>query len=64
MTYYETLFPVIFLAGRIIVGGYYLLSAGQHFLKLDMLTQYAKSKSAAGKRGSTVFRIAFAAGRS
>ncbi len=55
MTYYETLFPVIFLAGRIIVGGYYLLSAGQHFLKLDMLTQYAKSKKVPLAREAVLF---------
>lgn len=42
MTYQETLF----LVGRLIVGGYYVMSASNHFLKLDMLTAYLKSKTA------------------
>ncbi len=55
MAYYETLFPVIVLVGRIIVGGYYLLSASHHFLKLDMLTQYAKSKNVPLAREAVLF---------
>lgn len=55
MAYYETLFPAIFLIGRIVVGGYYLLSASQHFLKLDMLTQYAKSKKVPLAREAVLF---------
>jgi uncharacterized membrane protein YphA (DoxX/SURF4 family) len=33
-----------FLIGRIILGGYYLFNASNHFARLEMLTGYADSK--------------------
>lgn len=38
-------FDILFLLGRIIVGGYYLINAMNHFTKTKMLTEYAKSKN-------------------
>jgi putative oxidoreductase len=35
---------VLFLIGRIIVGAYYIYNGINHFLKLNMMTAYAKSK--------------------
>ncbi len=34
----------LFIIGRIIVGGFYLMNAINHLTKADMLTQYAESK--------------------
>jgi len=34
----------LFLVGRIIVGGYFIMSGINHFTMLDMMTQYAESK--------------------
>lgn len=34
----------IFLIGRIILGGYFLYNAYNHFTELDALTGYAQSK--------------------
>ncbi len=45
MTYHETLFPVLFLVGRVLVGGYYVMNGVNHFTKLEMMTGYAKSKN-------------------
>ena len=36
--------PTLFLVGRIIFGGYFLMSAANHFFKLEMMSGYAKSK--------------------
>ncbi len=41
MAYHE----VLFLVGRVVVGGYYLMNAFNHFTKWDMLTKYAESKN-------------------
>lgn len=38
-------YEALFLVGRLIAGGYYVMSGANHFLKWDMLTQYAKSKN-------------------
>jgi uncharacterized membrane protein YphA (DoxX/SURF4 family) len=35
---------ILFLIGRIIVGGYYIYNGLNHFLKLTMMAAYAKSK--------------------
>lgn len=35
---------ILFLAGRVIFGGYFLMNAWNHFSKLGMLTGYAASK--------------------
>ncbi len=35
---------IVFLIGRIIVGVYYLFTAGNNFMRLEMLTAYAASK--------------------
>jgi putative oxidoreductase len=35
---------ILFLIGRIIVGAYYIYSGINHFLKLNMMTAYAKGK--------------------
>ncbi|HET6198875.1 MAG TPA: DoxX family protein [Candidatus Acidoferrales bacterium] len=39
-----TIFPILFLIGRIIVGGFFLMSGFNHFAKLNMMAGYAKSK--------------------
>lgn len=36
---------VIFLIGRIIVGLYYIISAANHFMQLEMMSGYAGSKN-------------------
>jgi len=41
---------VVFLVGRIIVGGYYLMMASNHFMQLEMLTGYAGSKGVPAPR--------------
>ena len=38
-------YEALFLAGRLIAGSYYVMSGANHFMKWDMLTQYAKSKN-------------------
>jgi putative oxidoreductase len=38
------IFPILFLIGRIIVGGFFLMSGFNHFAKLNMMAGYAKSK--------------------
>jgi len=35
---------IVFLIGRIIVGGFFLMSGFNHFVKLNMMAGYAKSK--------------------
>jgi len=37
-------FNILFLIGRIIVGGYFLMAAYNHFTKTGMMTGYAQSK--------------------
>ena len=36
--------PFLFLVGRILFGGFFLMNAMNHFTKVDMLEGYAKSK--------------------
>jgi uncharacterized membrane protein YphA (DoxX/SURF4 family) len=38
-------FELMFLIGRILVGGFYLMSGMNHFSKNKMMTDYAKSKN-------------------
>ncbi len=38
-------YEVLFLAGRLIVGSYYVMGGANHFINWDMLTNYAKSKN-------------------
>ena len=38
-------YEALFLAGRLIAGSYYVMSGANHFLKLEMMTGYAKSKN-------------------
>lgn len=35
---------IVFLIGRLIVGGYFLMGGFNHFAKLDLMAGYAKSK--------------------
>ncbi|MEK6899851.1 MAG: DoxX family membrane protein [Nanoarchaeota archaeon] len=37
-------YEVLFLLGRLLAGGFYIMSGTNHFLHLDDLTGYAKSK--------------------
>ena len=37
-------FEILFLIGRILVGGYYIFNGFNHFSKKDMMAGYAKSK--------------------
>ena len=39
----ENAYNIIFLIGRIIAGGYFLMGAYNHFTKLEMMAGYAKS---------------------
>jgi hypothetical protein len=36
--------PMLFLVGRIIFGGYFVMSSANPFFKVDMMSGYAKSK--------------------
>jgi putative oxidoreductase len=40
----ENIYNIVFLIGRIIAGGYFLMNAFNHFTKLGMMSGYAKSK--------------------
>src|SRR5207237_8258984 len=42
--YLAQAFNILFLIGRIIVGGYFLMAAYNHFTKTGMMTGYAQSK--------------------
>lgn len=37
-------YEVIFLIGRILLGGFYIINGMNHFTKIKMMTEYAKSK--------------------
>ena len=37
-------YDILFMIGRLIAGGYYVMSGVKHFTSWDMLTDYAKSK--------------------
>jgi len=56
-----TIFPILFLAGRIIVGGFFLMSGFNHLTKLNMMAGYARSKGmpapALAVGGSGVFLL-------
>lgn len=41
----ELTLMVIFLLGRLLLGGYFLMMGVSHFMKLDMLSGYAASKN-------------------
>ncbi|SRR3989338_1250881 len=38
-------YEILFLIGRLVAGGYYVMSGANHFMKLEMMTGYAKSKN-------------------
>ena len=38
-------YEALFLVGRLIAGSYYVMSGATHFLHLEMMTGYAKSKN-------------------
>ena len=38
------IFQIVFLIGRIIAGGFFLMNGFNHFAKLGMISAYAKSK--------------------
>ncbi|HKV27081.1 MAG TPA: DoxX family protein [Candidatus Acidoferrales bacterium] len=40
----DTIFPILILIGRIIVGGFFLMNGFNHFAKLNMMAGYARSK--------------------
>ena len=35
---------IVFITGRILFGGFFLMSGANHFMKLSAMTQYAQSK--------------------
>src|SRR5487761_1828993 len=39
-----TIFPILFLVGRIIVGGFFFMCGFNHLAKFNMMAGYAKSK--------------------
>lgn len=39
------MFQALFLLGRIVYGGFFVLNAVNHFMKAEMLTSYAASKN-------------------
>jgi len=39
-----SIYNIAFLIGRVIVGGFFLMNAFNHFAQLNMMTGYAKSK--------------------
>lgn len=39
-----TIFPILILTGRIIVGGFFMMNGFNHFAKLNMMAGYAGSK--------------------
>lgn len=43
-----------FLLGRLVVGGFYLFNASNHFLSLEMQTDYARSKGVPAPKASVV----------
>ena len=49
------MFEVIFLLGRILYGGFFVISATKHFTHLSMMAQYAGSKNVPWPKFSVVF---------
>ncbi len=45
---------VLFLIGRIIVGGYFLMAGFNHFTKVNMMAGYAQSKGTPGAKAAVV----------
>ncbi|MFQ6058585.1 MAG: DoxX family membrane protein [Anaerolineae bacterium] len=41
---------ILFLMGRIVLGGYYLFNASNHFMRLEMMSGYAGSKGVPSPR--------------
>lgn len=41
---FNNIHSVVFLIGRVIVGGFFLMNGFNHFAKLNMMAGYAKSK--------------------
>lgn len=46
---------LLFLAGRLVLGGYFLLAASNHFTKADMMAQYAKAKGVRAPKVAVLF---------
>jgi putative oxidoreductase len=44
MNHARQIFDIVFLIGRIIAGGFFLMNGFNHFAKLGMMSGYAKSK--------------------
>ncbi|PIU46129.1 MAG: DoxX family protein [Ignavibacteriales bacterium CG07_land_8_20_14_0_80_59_12] len=44
MQHTVNIFDILFLAGRVIFGGYFVFNGLDHFMKLGMMAGYAKSK--------------------
>ena len=45
---------ILFLIGRIIVGGYFLMAGLNHFANVKMMAGYAKSKGTPGAEAAVV----------
>ena|SRR5579872_7492679 len=45
---------ILFLIGRIIVGGYFLMAGFNHFTKVNMMAGYAQSKGTPGPKAAVV----------
>jgi uncharacterized membrane protein YphA (DoxX/SURF4 family) len=48
-------YDVLFLIGRLIAGGYYVMSGANHFLQWEMMTGYAKSKNVPAAKWAVAF---------
>ena len=46
---------IAFLIGRIVLGGYFLISAVNHYTKTDMLAGYAQMRGVHAGRGAVLF---------
>lgn len=46
---------ILFIIGRILLGGFFVYNAISHFIKLNMLSGYAKSKGVPAAKFSVVF---------
>jgi putative oxidoreductase len=45
---------ILFLIGRIIVGGYYLMAGFNHFMNANMMAGYAQSKGTPGAKAAVI----------
>ena len=50
---------IAFLVGRVIVGGFFLMNAFNHFAQLNMMAGYAKSKASPLPRSPLAVRAYF-----